>query len=557
MKLSRIKTISPSRLAVILFFAAFLIYGLLTVRDYGITWDEGIEHQSSLTAYKYMFPQVSEIVTDTVDFKSQEMPLEDFWKHYYGPVEDYKTYKDRYYGVAAQLPTTFIEHLCGFELSYQQIYLLRHVYTFLVFFAACICFWFICRRLTKSPWMALLGCVMLVGSPRILADSFYNIKDLIFLSFWVFATWCGICFIRKPGAKTMLALSILGGICTNVRIVGAILFVVCLPVAFLKGVGDKKGRKTLLWCLLTAVLSVLVYIGVSPVTWSDPVGEIINTLKVFSSYTTHTTPVYYMGEWINLTELPWHYLFVWVGITTPVLYLVLFALGTLQWGGRGVGMIKNKRLPDEREWDVLFIGLTVLIPVLYVLLARPVLYNGWRHFYFIYPAMILFAVFGFMAVTDLIQRTGKSGKNILTKIWFALFGVCLLSIAGWIVKNHPFEYVYFNLPSRSHIEGNFEKDYWSMSKLDAFQYICENDSSETITFWTYYPVDSIHMLKEEDQERLEMVDNRDDAEYIIHVHTLTPEEEAAGLINSELFDEWYRKTVDGNSIYSIYKRRTE
>ena len=42
--------------AVILFFAVFLLYGLLTVRDYGISTDELIERESSLITYRYMVP---------------------------------------------------------------------------------------------------------------------------------------------------------------------------------------------------------------------------------------------------------------------------------------------------------------------------------------------------------------------------------------------------------------------------------------------------------------------------------------------------------------------
>lgn len=533
-----------ARLLAAAFFLLFFLYGCFTVKDYGITWDEGIERQSTLTAYKYMFPSVEKYVTESVDFSGEEPDYNDFWSHYYGSVGDYKEYKDRYYGVAAQLPTAMIEHLFGFQLSYRQAFLLRHVYTFLLFFAACICFYVTAKCMTGSVYGALLGTLMLILSPRILADSYYNIKDSVFLSIWIMGTLCGIRFIRKPGWKTMLLLAVVGGICTNVRIVGAILFVIALPVAFCKSFQEKQWKRTLLYCLGTGVISVLVYILVSPITWENPIEEIFNTLKVFSSYVTHTTPVYYLGEWIALTDLPWHYLFVWIGMTTPVLYLVFAGIG-LVWK-----IVAGMRKPTEPQWDQIFVFLTVLVPLVYVLVARPVLYNGWRHFFFIYPAMILFALFGILLAGRLLRQ-----KKALFYIGSGVFFLYLLSIGGWILKNHPFEYMYFNYPSRSHVEGRMEKDYWSMGKLDAFERICKSDDRDKITFWTYFPVDCLHMLSEENAARLTMVDNKDDADYIIHIHTLSAEEETAAMVNLELFDEWYRKVVDGASVYSVYKHK--
>ena len=85
---------------VILFFAAFFLYGLMVVKDYGISTDELIERESSLITYKYIMPSVSDVVTETVNFP-ELTPL--------------KEYKDRYYGMAVQIPAVVVEHLFGFQ----------------------------------------------------------------------------------------------------------------------------------------------------------------------------------------------------------------------------------------------------------------------------------------------------------------------------------------------------------------------------------------------------------------------------------------------------------
>ena len=74
---SRIKTFFRENAVVLLFFTLFLLYGLATVKDYGVSTDEVIERDSSLAAYKYIMPSVEHVVTDSVDF-TQVPPLKEY-----------------------------------------------------------------------------------------------------------------------------------------------------------------------------------------------------------------------------------------------------------------------------------------------------------------------------------------------------------------------------------------------------------------------------------------------------------------------------------------------
>ena len=126
---------------VILFFAAFFLYGLMVVKDYGISTDELIERESSLITYKYIMPSVSDVVTETVNFP-ELTPL--------------KEYKDRYYGMAVQIPAVVVEHLFGFQLDIRKVFLMRHLYNFLMYFAATVFFYKICTLLSCSTTLLTL-----------------------------------------------------------------------------------------------------------------------------------------------------------------------------------------------------------------------------------------------------------------------------------------------------------------------------------------------------------------------------------------------------------------
>ena len=156
------KRFSFSKAVVALFFIVFFVYGCLVMKDYGISVDEIPERNSSLVVYKYLVPAVADIKTDTVDFPNVA-PLHEW--------------KDRYYGVAMQLPMVAVEHLFGFRLPMRQVLLIRHIYIYLLFFIASIFFYKMTKRFTGRIGLALAGTLIFILCPRILADSFHNIKD--------------------------------------------------------------------------------------------------------------------------------------------------------------------------------------------------------------------------------------------------------------------------------------------------------------------------------------------------------------------------------------------
>lgn len=159
-------------MAALFLFILFLIFGFKAYNDYGISWDEPIERESSLVTWKYLRPEDSSLITETVNFNM---------------VPNLHDYQYRYYGTAAQLPLILAESLTGFTMSLHDVYLMRHLYVFLLFFCAAVCFYRLCRYLTEDDWLALAGLLFFILSPRILADSFYNIKDSLTLSLYLIA----------------------------------------------------------------------------------------------------------------------------------------------------------------------------------------------------------------------------------------------------------------------------------------------------------------------------------------------------------------------------------
>lgn len=521
-------------LIVVGFFAAFFLYGCLVFKDYGIGVDERIERDSTLINYKRMFPSVMKYKTDTVDFES---------------LPDLSEWKDRYYGVSLQIPAVMIEHFFNFELSYRRIFQIKHLYTFCLFFVATIFFYHLGKALLKKRRWAFLAVVMLILSPRILGESFYNMKDLYFLSIYVITTYFVMRFLKKPNWKSMLLLGISTGFCVNTRVVGGILIVLALLFAVILSIQNKTWKKVVPLAVGTGVISLGTYILVTPITWTNTVQEIFNVMKTFSNYTKWPYDFLYMGEAVNAMELPWHYMFVFIGITTPLVYLALFLLGLVTKSVSWVKELAAKKRPDADFYTELTCLLLIVIPFAYVLISRPVLYTGWRHFYFMYPTMILFAAMGVEWIYSKI-----SGRKSLLYTLSILFGGYLLWIGGWIVKNHPYEYGYFNVIGKRTAAENFERDYWGMSSYDCLNFILAIDPREEIKVWapmTY----SDYMLPPEQKQRITILTDEMDisqADYIIEAYR--DQKESVDYARWNNYRELYRIEVDGIKLQSVFRR---
>lgn len=519
----------------ILFFAAFLIYGLCVYKHYGISWDEPIERDSSLITYEYTHPVIKDWVTETVNFK--ELP-------------DFEDYHYRYYGTAIQQPLVWAESHNGFQMSYHDIYEMRHLYVFLLFWLASIIFYLLCKYFFNSWRWALLGVVFLIISPRILADSFYNIKDLVGLSLYLIAAYFGVKMIEHPMWWNMILFAFIGALCTNARIVGAIVIASCLIVLILRGFADKTWRKYLVYAFLEGVLSLGFYVMITPITWVNPVKGIIDTIKTFSDYGGYEGPILFMGQYYRPSDIPFYYLPLWIIMTTPLFLQLLLGTGL-------VFQVKNMYIRVIRKikfegvtWNKLFLLLCMIIPVIYVVLFSPTLYNGWRHFYFIYPFMAFFALLG---CRELL------GKFLNLKWWKWIsagsIGGAILITMFWIIKNHPFEYIYFNPIARNFVEGSFEKDYWGVSEYAALKNIAMYDTRDHIKVWCSEETSMcVWRLNESDQRRVEIVEDPSEADYLIHLYVGDTNERFE---RQHMFQRLRDITVDDIVLCSIFEREQQ
>lgn len=157
------------------------------------------------------------------------------------------------------------------------------------------------------------------------------------------------------------------------------------------------------------------------------------------------------------SDLPWSYLPSYLAIKVPEVAL----LGILLTAGFAFVGVFRQRCKIDLQHALLVVTIVVaaLVPLAYVLIVRPAIYNGMRHFFFLIPPLYALAALG---LDRLLCKAEQQTR------WLAMAVAVLLVAAGTrelatMIDLHPHEYIYFNAlvggPAGAY--RNYEMDYWS------------------------------------------------------------------------------------------------
>lgn len=210
-----------------------------------------------------------------------------------------------------------------------------------------------------------------------------------------------------------------------------------------------------------------------PYAMQNPVHNSIESFKLMSQFDVQLRQLF-EGTMVMSSNLPWYYTPKFMLMTIPLAVMVGWLLYPC------FGAFKK-----ERRMDSIMIYFTFLFPVCWIVFTGANVYGGWRHSLFTYPPMAVAAGLGFDAFAAWAGR--KSGKRIV-EILCALVPFCfMVPPALHTVRNHPYEYVYFNefAGGVKSAFGQYELDYYYHSMREATEWVLANaepkaDGSKTL-----------------------------------------------------------------------------
>ena len=175
--------------------------------------------------------------------------------------------------------------------------------------------------------MSLIGSLSLILSPRIFAESFYNPKDIIFMSLFIIATLFSIKFLRDKNNSSIILAAFFTSLAVGVRIVGIYLPLITL-FFFLFNTDNTKTKFKIFSSIKYLFLFLGFLIFLWPFLWEDTFSNLLVAFNEFKNY-PWKGEILYFGKFINAEFTPWHYFFVWFLLTTPVIFSVIIIFGVI------------------------------------------------------------------------------------------------------------------------------------------------------------------------------------------------------------------------------------
>ena len=430
----------------IAFSAIALISMIIMSTDAGMSGDEHFHTEQAENVYNYYATwgqdSTAAVVTD------------DYNLPYYGQSVDNLAY--------------FITKTFGIEDEYGTRHIVNSIFGWLaMFFAALIAY-------RIGGWRAgVITFVLIFLSPRFLGHSFNNLKDLPLATGMAFGVYCLVRFLQefpKIKIKTAIFFALSIGFAISVRFAGLLIvayfgmfgsiywFIRNKKNGLFKGQGIQELKLMLGWGIGISVVGFVIAILLWPFLLKSPINNFIDTMENMTKFAIAIRQVF-EGEMQWSDILPWYYTPKFILMTIPLAVIagLIFHL-ILMW--------RNKK---KIFWSSLIL-FTFVFPIFWIIYQKSNVYGGWRHAMFTYPTMVAFAGLGFDYIINMVNN--KRAKIALIALPFAL----LVTPLCHIIKNHPYQYVYFNelIGGVENAWSDYELDYYYHSTREASEWVIAN-----------------------------------------------------------------------------------
>ena len=452
---------------IFILLAVNIIVGLFIFHDYGYSWDE---------PYFYDYGNASGYAYSPREWFSGHFNVDN---SYGASGDDHKTRGPAYLLLSRQ-PVYLLE---AFGIDQASAW---HLINFL-FFQLGVYFLYRLSTRWMEPNAALAAAALFAWQPMLWGHAFINPKDPPFLTFFLASVCLGFEMVDrlvedvKPRISFVVLPAVFLGIATSIRVLGPLAGLLVF-IYFAFSIFTHKNRRGSVspWLAFAAygAIALLTMFLTWPYLWGSPVTRFVDVFRLMSDNPTNLS-VLFEGNVYRAGDLPRRYLPVLLTttLTEPVWFLFIAGVVLGYW----------KLYADrstKRASNLVTASLTLswfIILVLYVLLRKPAMYDGMRHFIFILPPVFIFSGFAFEFVFDLLDRRFAIS-------WLYAGTIFLLVLPGVIaiVQLHPYEYTYYNsfLGGTRDAFRKYETDYWLTCYKEAVENLNQS-VSEPATLYVH------------------------------------------------------------------------
>ena len=474
-----------SQYLIFFYFVLFFFVGISISKDYGISIDEPFHRTLGYFWYIQIF-ETFNLNPEKINF------LKDKYQSMYWSKQITNGYLHEY-GVLFDLVCVGIEELFNIEKN-KQAFSLKHNLNFITFFISSIFFYKIIVNRFNKNYFALLITFFYITSPRIFAESFYNPKDIIFMCFCVYALYFCLMSFKEISFRNIFLFSLFSAFATSIRVLGVLFFFLFIFFILLYALEKKEFLKNNYKKIFLYLISYPCFLYMFwPFLWESPFENFIAAFKSFANY-DWGGEIFYLGDYMKATNLPWHYIPIWIYISMPILIFLFFIIGLinilnkfinnfLNLSNKNSLWVKNIELMDFIVMSFFF------FPLFAIILFNSTLYGGWRHLYFVYPGIIYFVAIGINYFFQIIKK--KNYKFI----FFTVIAFAVINNFFILVKFHPYQNIFFNSSIERKANKLFEIDYWGLGNVESLEYLQELEEKEfSIAVASFTPLNYSNLI---------------------------------------------------------------
>ena len=372
--------------------------------------------------------------------------------------------EDRDHGIAVFYPLILVVLLRYVLPGITSI--IWHLYIYSFFFIGVIYFYKLMNLMYNNKKISIIATMLYYFSPRILIASFHNNKDIIFMTLLLILIYYLGIIIKKGNNKDMIKFAIVGAFLCNVKVLGIFFTgIIGLTYIIYLIINQKMNKERVIDIVFTLMFMFLIYYLITPAIWEqygiNLIGFIKYCLKRDSKFNWAGKLIFEGKSYhITIDELPIHYLPKYILLTLPPIVPIIFVLAILMF-------FKHKIVDAEKISIKDYITITSIIIFVITFsiyfILKPNLYNGWRHFYFLYTPIMIIVSYGLYSVYN-------SKKEAIKIIGIIIISLSILSSSYSIIKNGIKNVGYFNIyAGKGDLSKKYDIDPYGITTKDAIK----------------------------------------------------------------------------------------
>ena len=163
--------------SIYVFIGFFFIICLSFLKDFGVTLDDEIYYLNGLNTYNYVKNLLLSVTNSEINVDAYRNQLKE-WP------------------IIFEFFLVFLSEVLGIK-PINKIYLFSHQINFFIFCLSLIFFYKLINKRYNNFLFSFISIIFIILSPRIFGESFYNSRDIFFMSLFIFYIYSGYIFLEK------------------------------------------------------------------------------------------------------------------------------------------------------------------------------------------------------------------------------------------------------------------------------------------------------------------------------------------------------------------------